>query len=118
MTRPILVGPSRRPMTDSDYAVRLRTTGRNDHCPCGSGRKYKKCHLAGDEGASAATLKALEVAGVAKAKASTAADGSVDKKRGGGGRRSTMRQASRQGSKGRGRAPDPKPENFPRRGAI
>jgi len=19
-------------------------TGRNDHCPCGSGKKYKKCH--------------------------------------------------------------------------
>ncbi len=24
------------------------TTGRNDPCPCGSGRKYKKCHLAAD----------------------------------------------------------------------
>jgi hypothetical protein len=23
--------------------------GRNDPCPCGSGRKYKKCHLASDE---------------------------------------------------------------------
>ena len=23
--------------------------GRNDPCPCGSGRKYKKCHLAADE---------------------------------------------------------------------
>ena len=28
---------------------RLRTTGRNDPCWCGSGKKYKKCHLAGDE---------------------------------------------------------------------
>ena len=25
--------------------------GRNDPCPCGSGRKYKKCHLAADEAA-------------------------------------------------------------------
>jgi uncharacterized protein YecA (UPF0149 family) len=24
-----------------------KTVGRNDPCPCGSGRKYKKCHGAG-----------------------------------------------------------------------
>jgi tetratricopeptide (TPR) repeat protein len=34
--------------------VRLAGTGRNDPCPCGSGKKYKKCHLAGDEGAAVA----------------------------------------------------------------
>ncbi len=28
---------------------RLGAAGRNDPCPCGSGKKYKKCHLAGDE---------------------------------------------------------------------
>jgi hypothetical protein len=33
---------------------RLRRTGRNDPCPCGSGRKYKKCCLAADEVALAA----------------------------------------------------------------
>ncbi len=27
----------------------LAETGRNDPCPCGSGKKYKKCHLASDE---------------------------------------------------------------------
>jgi tetratricopeptide (TPR) repeat protein len=32
--------------------TRLGTTGRNDPCPCGSGKKYKKCHLQGDESAS------------------------------------------------------------------
>jgi uncharacterized protein YecA (UPF0149 family) len=26
--------------------------GRNDPCPCGSGKKYKKCHLASDEGSA------------------------------------------------------------------
>jgi preprotein translocase subunit SecA len=26
--------------------------GRNDPCPCGSGKKYKKCHLPADEGAA------------------------------------------------------------------
>ena len=28
---------------------RLAATGRNDLCPCGSGKKYKKCHLRADE---------------------------------------------------------------------
>jgi tetratricopeptide (TPR) repeat protein len=32
---------------------RLVGTGRNDACPCGSGKKYKKCHLAADEQATA-----------------------------------------------------------------
>jgi hypothetical protein len=30
------------------------TAGRNDPCPCGSGRKYKKCHYASDTAARAA----------------------------------------------------------------
>jgi len=25
-------------------AVQVREVGRNDPCPCGSGRKYKQCH--------------------------------------------------------------------------
>jgi tetratricopeptide (TPR) repeat protein len=31
---------------------RLGAAGRNDQCPCGSGKKYKKCHLAADEAAT------------------------------------------------------------------
>jgi len=31
---------------------RLGAAGRNDPCPCGSGKKYKKCHLAADEQAT------------------------------------------------------------------
>ena len=31
-------------------------TGRNEACPCGSGQKYKKCCLAKDAAAEAATL--------------------------------------------------------------
>jgi tetratricopeptide (TPR) repeat protein len=38
--------------------VRLADTGRNDPCPCGSGKKYKKCHLAADQGAVAAPAAA------------------------------------------------------------
>jgi thioredoxin-like negative regulator of GroEL len=32
--------------------TRLAATGRNDACPCGSEKKYKKCHLAADEQAT------------------------------------------------------------------
>lgn len=37
---------------DEALENRLRHTGRNDPCPCGSGRKYKKCCLANDEAAA------------------------------------------------------------------
>ena len=35
-----------------EAAERLGATGRNDVCPCGSGKKYKKCHLQADEAAA------------------------------------------------------------------
>ncbi|PIQ91526.1 MAG: preprotein translocase subunit SecA [Parcubacteria group bacterium CG11_big_fil_rev_8_21_14_0_20_39_22] len=35
----ILASPKSRPTVDP-----YSTTGRNDPCPCGSGKKYKKCH--------------------------------------------------------------------------
>jgi tetratricopeptide (TPR) repeat protein len=38
--------------------ARLAGTGRNDPCFCGSGKKYKKCHLADDEGAALAPPQA------------------------------------------------------------
>ncbi len=40
--------------TGADAAkARLAATGRNDACPCGSGKKFKKCHMLGDEAAAA-----------------------------------------------------------------
>jgi tetratricopeptide (TPR) repeat protein len=36
-----------------EASARLAATGRNDACPCGSGKKYKKCHLPADEQAAA-----------------------------------------------------------------
>ena len=36
-------------MDESRYLERLSSTGRNEPCPCGSGKKYKKCHMAADE---------------------------------------------------------------------
>jgi hypothetical protein len=32
-----------------DDSVEMAPPGRNDPCPCGSGKKYKKCHLESDE---------------------------------------------------------------------
>lgn len=36
-------------MAEAAGIERLKTTGRNDPCPCGSGKKYKKCHLSEDQ---------------------------------------------------------------------
>ena len=36
-------------MSEPEFLQRFRATGRNDDCPCGSGKKYKKCHLREDE---------------------------------------------------------------------
>ena len=38
-SRPVPPAPQRRPPGDADNKI-----GRNDPCPCGSGKKYKKCH--------------------------------------------------------------------------
>lgn len=53
----------------NDPAERLRSAGRNDDCPCGSGKKYKKCHLRADEEAAS---KALSEVNAAKAKEAAA----------------------------------------------
>jgi thioredoxin-like negative regulator of GroEL len=37
----------------AEAQARLSGTGRNEPCACGSGKKYKKCHLIGDEAATA-----------------------------------------------------------------
>ncbi len=106
-------------MSDSDYEMRLKATGRNDRCPCGSGKKYKKCHLAEDEGMRTATLKALEEEAMAKARAAKDAEdgeGKADTKGADKSTRSPMRQERQSGSKGR--ASDGKPKNIPRRGAV
>lgn len=38
--------------------------GRNDLCPCGSGRKFKKCHGAGQQNARVSKLLIAAVAAV------------------------------------------------------
>jgi len=44
--------------TPEEARTRLAATGRNDSCACGSGKKYKKCHLAADEQAAAPPVAA------------------------------------------------------------
>jgi hypothetical protein len=39
------------PQASAPAPVARARVGRNDPCPCGSGKKYKKCHLAEDEAA-------------------------------------------------------------------
>ncbi len=56
-------------MSENEAALRLRTAGRNDDCPCGSGKKYKKCHLREDEEASS---RSLATANAARAEAAEA----------------------------------------------
>src|SRR5690242_10426843 len=55
--------------------------GRNDPCHCGSGQKYKKCHLAKDDAAKSAELAAAAAAAAAaQAKADAEAEAEKDEK--------------------------------------
>jgi hypothetical protein len=61
--------------------------GRNDPCHCGSGQKYKKCHLPKDDAAKSAELAAAAAAAAAaaKAKADEEAEAADKEPEGGGG---------------------------------
>ena len=39
-----ILGMRRKVVDGPKPAVRAETPGRNEACPCGSGKKYKKCH--------------------------------------------------------------------------
>jgi hypothetical protein len=60
-------------MSVNEAAERLRKAGRNDDCPCGSGKKYKKCHLRADEEAASKTLAEGNAAKAKVAEAEAAA---------------------------------------------
>jgi len=51
--------------------------GRNDPCHCGSGKKYKQCHLEKDEAAERET-RAKEQAAAAAAEPAPAAEGTAE----------------------------------------
>jgi hypothetical protein len=99
---------------------RAKTTGRNDPCPCGSGKKYKKCHEAEDSAAVNAELaRSADVAAAeAAAAAKEAAEGDGEAKKAGS--RSKLGRVRDQGQtqRGVGRGGQPKATNLPRRSAV
>src|SRR5262245_22511356 len=56
-------------------ATTTHRPGRNDPCHCGSGRKYKQCHLQQDEAEARAARAAAAEAAAAEAAQKQAADG-------------------------------------------
>ena len=98
--------------------ARLKS-GRNDPCPCGSGKKYKKCHRAEDEGVVHAELKRLADEAKVAAEAAEAEgreddeakDASTAAKRGAGKR-------DRQKAGKNDRAQGTPAKNLPRRSAV
>ena len=55
-------------MADNDWQARLKT-GRNEDCPCGSKKKYKKCHLEADEKMKSAQISKVNAEAGEKMKA-------------------------------------------------
>lgn len=112
-------------MSDDSFD-RLKATKRNDVCPCGSGKKYKKCHLAEDQAAQNAAdakAEAARAAAAAAAEAEAEAENDAEAEEGlknksaktsakGAGPRDKQRGVSRAQSK------SAKPTNLPRRKAI
>jgi len=96
-------------MGNDDYKQRLKNTGRNDLCLCGSGRKYKKCHLEEDEASERADLKAA----ASEREKVSAESGSEEQSSG---RENKWRNESKKIGKARSGS-DTHP-NIPRRGAI
>lgn len=64
-------------MATLDAESRLKVTGRNDDCPCGSGKKYKKCHLQEDEASVSKALASRNAEAAKAAEASADAEGHV-----------------------------------------
>lgn len=95
--------------THEEAQARLHQAGRNDPCPCGSGKKYKKCHMAADEAAVHAEAESL--------KNEAAGAGSGEAKPGKG-------SAAKPRPRAQGGAPaakpsrDTRPKNLPRRRAV
>lgn len=86
--------------------------GRNDPCHCGSGQKYKKCHLPKDDAARSAELAATAAtAAAAQAKADAEAEAAEKDEEGkaAGDRPATARSKDAGASKPRTPAPTQAP---------
>src|SRR5688572_32635688 len=109
-------------MTLEAARERHKNTGRNDDCPCGSGKKYKKCHQAEDDTVISKELSRLEQAAEAElaAKAAEAAEqGDSEGKPETKGDEARKKPGNRAAAAQRGpKLGAAKPNNLPRRGAV
>ena len=92
-------------MAAKEYMERLKNTGRNDACPCDSGKKYKKCHLQGDEEKRSKDMAKAAKEAAAKAAEEEAKEESTEEKKDDHGRPPEHR-----GRKGASTKPKPKPK--------
>lgn len=119
-------------MSLEEAQERHRTIGRNDDCPCGSQKKYKRCHKTDDDATISAELKRLGDAAAAEAAALAAAEqkesesGEKGTSAGPGKSKVTAPKkkiiagasGSRAGGKTDGGRPGAKAQSLPRRGAV
>ena len=92
-------------MADEEYKERLKQTGRNDTCPCGSGKKYKKCHLQEDEGKRSKDMAKAAEEAAARAAEEEAKEESTEEKKDDHGH-----PPEHKGRKGASTKPKPKPK--------
>lgn len=92
-------------MAAKEYMERLKNTGRNDACPCDSGKKYKKCHLQGDEEKRSKDMAKAAKEAAAKAAEEEAKEESTEEKKDDHGHPPEQR-----GRKGASTKPKPKPK--------
>jgi len=109
-------------MTLEESKDRLKA-GRNDPCPCGSGKKYKKCHSVEDEAAVHADLKRREAEAKAAAALAAEADGEdagdeEAKASAGSASRARPGQPARQKTAKKDRVLNTPVKNLPRRKAV
>jgi len=111
-------------MSLEESQMRKKTAGRNDPCPCGSGKKYKRCHATEDEQVVHEELTRQRIAAEAAAAAAAEAEAEAEegnKKPGAGGTpgkkpkvpTATSKQAGSRAGEVAARA-----ASLPRRGAV
>ena len=98
-------------MNVTEYEKRLKT-GRNEPCPCGSGKKYKKCHLTEDEAA-----KHADFVKAAQEREDAAAESEGDGEKAGSKKSGTIHKNFHERS-GRANKSKGGKQNIPRRGAV
>ena len=102
-------------MDENAYMDRLKNTGRNDPCPCGSGKKYKKCHLPEDEAKRHEELEKQQALRTAEAaETETGEESREDKPQK---KQSAAWKSSNQGPAAKGDKAR-RPPNLPRRSAV